>query len=620
MKHRFLHHYEGELRFIRELGGEFARRYPKVAGRLGLNDSSSDDPHVERLLQGFAFTAGRVHMALDAEFPGLTQPLAERLYANYLAPTPSMAVVEFGVNARSSGLADGYTVPRGTVVASRAGRGTTSCEFRTAHVVELLPIALEEVTYTSVLRDIADLRIPTLRPIRALLKLTLRSRNMRFDRINLRTLPLFVAGRDEISTHLYEQLITSSSAVVMRWGPDHTRDVAFASETRPVRAHGFDATQALLPAPSHALDSYRLLQEYFACPARFSFVELHGLAQGVKRCPADRLELIVALTQFDPALEHAVDAERLRLFATPVINLFSRTCSRVAAPSSGREVQLVADQARPLDFEIHSVTSVAAHLDDSDDIIEVTPRHTMSEEHADAGLSYALRRRTSPLPASPSASGAIADYEASEVYLTLAEDGSQLARPQLRQLSVTALCTNRDLPRSLVLGRGGNDFELRSGIPADAVRCIVPPTAPRAAQPEGEAVWRLLNYLSLNYLSLSEQTGGLDALRDLLGLFARLGDPAIQRQIEGVRRLRSAPIIGPFPASGPRAFVRGLEVSLECEEQAFAGHGAFMLTTVLSHLFARHTSISSFVQVVLNTTERGEVYRWPAIPGLRHVL
>jgi type VI secretion system protein ImpG len=370
------------------------------------------------------------------------------------------------------------------------------------------------------------------------------------------------------------------------------------------------------------LDGYRLLQEYFACPARFSFVELHGLAQGVKRCQTDRLELIVALTELDPVLEHAVAAERLRLFATPVVNLFSRVCSRVAAPSRGQEVQLIADQTRPLDYEVHSVTRVAAHLDDSEAIQEaiqdVTPRHTVNEEQANTGLTYALRRRTSALPAS--LSSALADYAASEVYLTLAENQSGSARSRPRQLSITALCTNRDLPRSLVLGRGGSDFELRSGVPADAVRCIVPPSAPRAAQPDGEAVWRFLSYLSLNYLSLSEQTGGLEALRELLGLFARLGDPAIQRQIEGVRKLRSGPIIGPFPAPGPRAFVRGLEVNMECEEQAFAGHGAFTLAAVLSHLFARHASTGSFTQMVLSTAERGEVYRWPAVPGLRHAL
>ena len=79
MKHRFLQYYEGELRYIRELSAEFARRFPKVAGRLGLPDSGgvSGDPHVERVLQGFAFSAGRVHMALDAESPELTQPLIE---------------------------------------------------------------------------------------------------------------------------------------------------------------------------------------------------------------------------------------------------------------------------------------------------------------------------------------------------------------------------------------------------------------------------------------------------------------------------------------------------------------------------------------------------------------
>src|SRR5690242_7842620 len=104
MDRRLLNYYNLELKHLREMGGEFAREFPKIAGRLGLEDFSCADPYVERLLEGFAFLAGRVHLKLDAEFPRFTQALLETLYPHYLAPTPSMAVVQFSPEPAEAGL------------------------------------------------------------------------------------------------------------------------------------------------------------------------------------------------------------------------------------------------------------------------------------------------------------------------------------------------------------------------------------------------------------------------------------------------------------------------------------------------------------------------------------
>lgn len=46
-------HYQDELSYLRELGQEFARANPKLAGFLA---REANDPDVERLLEGFAFS------------------------------------------------------------------------------------------------------------------------------------------------------------------------------------------------------------------------------------------------------------------------------------------------------------------------------------------------------------------------------------------------------------------------------------------------------------------------------------------------------------------------------------------------------------------------------------
>ena len=126
MDPRLLQYYSRELQYIREMGGEFAREYPKIAGRLGLETFECADPYVERLLEGFAFLAARVHLKLDAEFPRFTQHLLEIVYPHYLAPTPSFVNVELQPNLGESSLAQGYRVPRGTDIRSVLGRGVNA--------------------------------------------------------------------------------------------------------------------------------------------------------------------------------------------------------------------------------------------------------------------------------------------------------------------------------------------------------------------------------------------------------------------------------------------------------------------------------------------------------------
>jgi len=92
---RLLKYYNRELQHVREMGAEFAREYPKIAARLGMDGIDCADPYVERLLEGFAYLTARVQLKIDAEFPNFIQNLLQIVYPHYLAPTPSMTVVQF---------------------------------------------------------------------------------------------------------------------------------------------------------------------------------------------------------------------------------------------------------------------------------------------------------------------------------------------------------------------------------------------------------------------------------------------------------------------------------------------------------------------------------------------
>jgi type VI secretion system protein ImpG len=625
MDPRLLRYYESELKYVRELGGEFAREFPKIAGRLGLDGFECADPYVERLLEGFAFMAARVHLKLDAEFPRFTQHLLEIIYPHYLAPTPSMAVVQLNPQLSEGALAQGYRVPRGTALRSVLGRGDqTSCEYRTAHEVRLWPLELVSAEYTGYLGDLGDLRLPT-RP-RAALRLKLRSTaGMNISDLSLEDLTLFLRGPDEHPVRLYEQLCGHAVAIVAR---PATRPVLWQHVVTdgPVARVGFGDDEALLPYGPRSFQGYRLLQEYFAFPARFLSVSLRGLGPAVRRCTSTELEILVLTDLHASELDGVVGPESFALFCSPVVNLFPRRADRIQLTETATEYHLVPDRTRPMDFEVFSLRGVVG-IGATDEVERPFQPFFAWNDRTTGGerpAYYTVQRQPRAISAKQRAHGTRSSYVGSEVFLSLVDvDGSPF-RHDLRQLAVETLCTNRDLPLHMTLRQGRTDFTLESGAPVQSVRCIAGPTAPRPSYAHADTSWRLISHLSLNYLSLVDTSGGAQAqgaaLRELLSLYSDLADASTRKQIDGVRSTSTAAVTRALPVEGPTIFGRGLEVSVTCDEIAFEGTGLFLFGAVLERFFAKYVSINSFTETVLRSVQRGEIMRWPTRAGLRPVL
>ena len=141
MRDELLLYYERELTFLRQMGAEFADKYPTVASRLVLEATRAHDPHVERLLEAFAFLAARVHLKIDDEFPEITEALLSIVYPHYIRPIPSMSIVEFQLDADQGKLSTGFPIESGTMIHSRPVGGTP-CKFRTCYDTTLWPVSV----------------------------------------------------------------------------------------------------------------------------------------------------------------------------------------------------------------------------------------------------------------------------------------------------------------------------------------------------------------------------------------------------------------------------------------------------------------------------------------------
>ncbi len=136
------------------------------------------------------------------------------------------------------------------------------------------------------------------------------------------------------------------------------------------------------------------------------------------------------------------------------------------------------------------------------------------------------------------------------------------------------------------------------------------------------AHWRLISHLALNVLSLVEREGekGPEALREILRLYDFADSSVTRQQIAGISKLSARRVVRSLRDIQP-GFVRGLEVSIEFDEQNFVGSGVFLFASVLERFLSLYASVNSFSQLVASTKQReGVMRRWPPRTGDQIVL
>jgi type VI secretion system protein ImpG len=422
---------------------------------------------------------------------------------------------------------------------------------------------------------------------------------------------------------LYEQLVGCCVGIIAQPVSNAPAWQQVLKEAK-VTPMGFDDSRAMLPLSPKSLQSYRLLHEYFAFPEGFMFVNVSGIEKAVKRCQGDELELIFMLNKADELVEKVVSPDNFALFCVPAINLFPKHCDRIHLSNGQFEHHVVPDRTRPMDFEVHSIVDIQGHGSGTQNTQQFYPFYASNDlaaQQPDEAF-YTQQRSPRVLSTKQRSYGPRSSYIGSEVSVSLVDAKETPYASELRQLGVYTLCTNRDLPLQIPVGKGVTDFTLEAGAPVKSIRCVAGPTKPKPSWGEGDTTWRLISHLSLNYLSLidSDEEEGAVALRELLTLYSDIAEPSIRNQISGITRIRSEAVVRRLPLPGPITYGRGVGIEVTFAEAAFEGHGVFLLGAILDQFFSRYVSINSFTQTVIKTQERGEIMRWPLRIGQRHVL
>ena len=96
---------------------------------------------------------------------------------------------------------------------------------------------------------------------------------------------------------------------------------------------------------------------------------------------------------------------------------------------------------------------------------------------------------------------------------------------------------------------------------------------------------------------------------------------ATRQQIAGLTQLSSRQVVG-RPASMPwNGFCRGLEVTLQFDEEKYIGSGVYLFASVLEKFLGLYTSLNSFTQLIAKSQQREHpIKKWPPRAGEQILL
>lgn len=594
----FTQSYLGELGALRKDGLEFAERFPKVAARLKLGEEGSTDPHVERLIESFAFLTARVQRKLDDDYPELSASLLEVLYPQLTRPVPSMAVVEVELDFEQSVPTSGLTLPRGTPFVSKPVRGAP-LRFRSTAPLTLWPVRIMDAGVEAPSAE-DQVRYPA---ARSAIRLQLRAEGEHpFGVLEIEQLRFFLRGDATTVAELYDLLLANVTGIEVSAGKR-----AFSIDPGELGTVGFSDDEAALPYPRRSFEGYRLLQEYFAFPAKFHFFDLGGLAPLQGRS-ADEIEIRFLLDREPRVPAASIEAKSFSLANVPIINLFETTADPVLLSPFTSEHLIMPDAQRPMDLEIFSVEEVVAVGTDGAQRPCAKFYSLGRGEHKAAAYWQPLRR--------PSRRKG---DEGTDVSLALVDLDMKHATIADGTLHVKVVCTNRDLPHSS--GQWGRDDDFRpEGVTGVlGARCVHQPTRAHRPSLEGRDQWKLVSHLALNYLSIVHE--GRDALREILQVYDLTGLPANRDQIEGILDVRSEPGVRWLASRFGSGFGRGVKTTLVLDRERFVGASVLLFAGVIERFLALYCAINSFSELALETPQdQTEVYRWKPRAGERILL
>jgi type VI secretion system protein ImpG len=527
MNRAFLEAYNRELSLLYERSREFAEDFPGIAERLGGLVQDNMDPAVAGLLEGAAFMAARVQLKLDSEFSTFTSELLEQLVPNLLAPTPSVLMVQAEPKFEDEDLEKGRIFPPGSYLDARYidREQRIACRFRLASALALWPLHLSGARFVAGPTVFQAMGLDVLAGTGGGLILSflrpsgpdLAKPGKPVSGVQADRLAVHLAGDLAETIAIYEHLFSHVTRITLRYLDARGDPVFRRLDPAMIEQIGFDEDEALFPEDTRVFRGFSLLREFFMFPQKFLGFRLTGLRAVLRSIPTSAFDLMIEMDQVRPSLPARVGPDHFRLHAAPAVNLFEENCSQVKLDARRHDYLVSADSSPASHYEVHRIREVFAYYSGVQTKVPVHPLYGLPADvmQPREALFFTACQRPRRLSQKERRFGQTQGYTGTETFISIYEPATLDSEDRVRRLQVKLLCSNRHLPQYLPLAQGGADFRMNDDVTV-GLRCIAGPTPPRESVTEldrnaphrataGPVQWRLMSFLTLNFLGLDDR-------------------------------------------------------------------------------------------------------------------
>jgi type VI secretion system protein ImpG len=600
----FFDYYQRELTYLRHSGGQFAQDYPKIAKRLDLSGAESSDPHVERLLESFAYLTARLQRDIDDQYPRFTEALLGVLYPQFVDPIPSFAIAHFEISADQGKITTPLNVPRHAKVFSRAATGE-SCHFRTGYDLDLTPVDIESATLldTIVLGEALQNQLKSSKALR----LRLVSKTGTFREMGLERLRVHIAGNPLIKNALYEGIFAQEVQIALQAATPTPGPVIGNFPAGTLRPVGFGPGEDVLPFPTQTHPGYRLLLEYFHYPEKFFFFDIKhkNLALDAKE-----MDIYFSFCEEVPISDRDVSHANFLLRCAPIINLFHKITEPIRLDHRSVDYRLIPDVKLEKTTEIHSILEVSAAIDREKEVEKFMPYFSYNHQLSEKGHKAFWHARRTPAQRT--------GVTGTDMYLSFVDFDFSPLKPVTHTVYAKSLCTNRDLASQIP---PGGELYPEEKIPASRVFVLDRPTRQVYPPSDGQTQWRLISQMSLNHLCLSGGEDALRALKEVIRLYANIERERTIPELDAITGLKTQLVTRRFGTDAWRGFAQGTKISLTFGQDNYHDLGAFVFSTVLNHFFSLFASVNSFTELeVFNERYKGTWKTWQPTSGNKALL
>lgn len=599
--------YERELALLRHSLGEFAERYPKAAARLAISGESSEDPHVERLIQSAALLNARATARLDDDFPELPKAMLEILYPEYLRPFPACSIAHFEGTGATSKLTKPLSIKRGAELKTRIGEYF----FRTVYDVVFAPVRIAQARYAPATVAPANLRLHE--DTTAIVSITFAAPENHAPigtAIPKRTRVFVDGARRMVAATIDTLLLRTSNAYVEA----DASGSWIALDAVPISACGFEIDESLIKRRDGNQSQFRVLLEYFSFPEKFDFLDfdLAALTRAAGRCNSVTLHLPIRDLSSDSAtaqLLQRLDATTFKLFCTPVVNLFDSPSEPIPLENVHFPVfPVVPGTLNASHALVYGVEAVRLMEDTSKGAVarDLAPYHSLSH-HAThrAPAAFWLAERD----------GRLADLlPGHDMVLSLVDSDGQLTDAVGTQIEIDLTCTNGNLPSQMRIGDPRGDLVHADESLTGRVSMLRMPTESAPRPNALRRLWDIVGMMSAHDLSLSQ--AGLPALKKLMTAHVSARSSIAVRHIDSMMHL-ARESAHEWVAMDPQPMlVRGIRVRVAVDENQLGDCVISSFARALEAILRHFAPVNSFVQLLLISGRSGaQLIKGRPLPG-----